>query len=68
LLADALDIALQILSALAASGWRGYLRKKIDLAEEQAKQGYINRFMVAQDYALLGDTQQSILRKPILQT
>jgi serine/threonine protein kinase/TolB-like protein len=51
--------AAALTEAYAASGWRGYLRKKIDLEEEQAKQGYINPFIVAQDYALLGEKDQA---------
>jgi len=54
-----LETAAALKAAYAASGWRGYLRKQLDLAEERAKQRYINPFVFARDYALLGETDQA---------
>ncbi len=43
----------------AASGWRGYWRKRIDLAQEDAKRGYSEPYHLAIIHARLGEKEQA---------
>jgi DNA-binding winged helix-turn-helix (wHTH) protein/TolB-like protein/Tfp pilus assembly protein PilF len=45
--------------AYAASGWRGYWRKRIDLAREDAKHGYSEPYLLATIHARLGEKEQA---------
>lgn len=46
--------------AYASSGWKGYCQKRIDLAIESSKQGYVSPGLLALYYAALGDQQQTL--------
>jgi hypothetical protein len=46
--------------AYATSGWRGYWRKRIDLAQEDAKRGYSEPYHLATIHARLGEKEQAL--------
>lgn len=46
-------------AAYAASGWRGYWQKMLDLKKEQAKDGYVMPYIFAAIYARLGEKDQA---------
>src|SRR5207245_3776041 len=41
--------------AYAASGWKGFWRKALDLKKERAKQGNVSPYAFAENYARLGE-------------
>jgi TolB-like protein/Tfp pilus assembly protein PilF len=45
--------------AYATSGWKGYWRKTLDLAKEQAKQRYVNSYSFAEIHVRLGEKDQA---------
>ncbi|MGH7595064.1 MAG: protein kinase domain-containing protein [bacterium] len=45
--------------AYELSGWRGYCRKALDLANEKSKQSYISPYIIARRYADLGEKDQA---------
>lgn len=52
--------ALQTLrNAYARSGIEGYLRKHIELLQQQSKEQYISPYFIAMDYAMLGEKERA---------
>ncbi len=49
----------ELKKAHAASGWRGYWRKRLDLAQEDAKRGYSEPYHLATLYTRLGEKEQA---------
>ena len=47
--------------AYAASGWKGFWRKALDLKKEQAKQGNVSPYAFAENYARLGEKDLAFL-------
>ena len=45
--------------AYAASGWKGFWRKALDLRKGRAKQGNVDLYVLAEIYARLGDKDQA---------
>jgi eukaryotic-like serine/threonine-protein kinase len=45
--------------AYGKSGWKGFLKKQIELEKEAAKQVYISPYRIANHYALLGENDQA---------
>ena len=46
--------------AYAASGWRGYVRKELELQIEESKEHYVNSYEIAINFARLGEKEQAL--------
>jgi TolB-like protein/DNA-binding winged helix-turn-helix (wHTH) protein/Flp pilus assembly protein TadD len=54
------EVVAELKKAYAESGWKGYLRKTLDLVSEQAKERYVDPDDIASLYARLGDKEQAL--------
>ncbi|MGH9883738.1 MAG: TPR end-of-group domain-containing protein, partial [Pyrinomonadaceae bacterium] len=54
------DTTTALREAYAASGWRGYRQKELDLAQKQAKQSYVSPYWIATMYAQLGEKDHAL--------
>ena len=52
------DVERGLRDAYKQGGIEGYLRKHIEVLQEESKRGYVSPYFIANDYALLGDKER----------